>query len=193
MALDSVRMTWISPMLPLFPAFFLLFTGWMLANTFAPIAIASLYQGGDRATAIGLVLGGGGFATLVIAPIMGALADRLGRWRILILGAVLEALLWPLPAWTSSFAGFGIAWALVSGVASGVFAVSFSVLSSSAPLEIRGRVMSFAYVPVNVGFLVGAALGTLVAAGNVFVIFPITAAITALGTGALAVASRRLR
>jgi hypothetical protein len=77
-------------------------------------------------------------------------------------------------------------------VASGVFAVSFSVLSSSAALEIRGRVMSFAYVPVNVGFLVGAALGTLVTAGDVFVIFPITAAVTALGTVALMIASRRL-
>ena len=192
MALDSVRVVWRSPMLPLFPALFLLFTGWMLANTFAPIAITSLYRGDDRATAIGLVLGGGGFATLVIAPIMGALADRFGRWRILIAAAVLETLLWPLPAWASSFLAFGIAWALVSGVASGVFAVSFSVLSSSAALEIRGRVMSFAYVPVNVGFLVGAALGTLVTAGDVFVIFPITAVVTALGTVALVIASRRL-
>jgi predicted MFS family arabinose efflux permease len=77
-------------------------------------------------------------------------------------------------------------------VASGVFAVSFSVLSSSAALQIRGRVMSFAYVPVNVGFLVGAALGTLVTARDVFVIFPITAAVTALGTVALVIASRRL-
>jgi DHA1 family tetracycline resistance protein-like MFS transporter len=164
----------------------------MLANTFAPIAITSLYRGDDRATAIGLVLGGGGFATLVIAPIMGALADRFGRWRVLIVAAVLETLLWPIPAWVSSFAAFGVAWALVSGVASGVFAVSFSVLSSSAALEIRGRVMAFAYVPVNVGFLVGAALGTLVTGDDVFVIFPITAAVTALGTIALVIASRRL-
>jgi predicted MFS family arabinose efflux permease len=52
--------------------------------------------------------------------------------------------------------------------------------------------MSFAYVPVNVGFLVGAALGTLVTARDVFVIFPITAAVTALGTVALVIASRRL-
>jgi MFS family permease len=193
MALDSVRVVWSSPMLPLFPALFLLFTGWMLANTFAPIAIASLYHGEDRATAIGFVLGGGGLATLVIAPIMGALADRLGRWRVLILGAIVEALLWPLPAWMPGFLGFGIAWSLVSGVASGVFAVSFSVLSSSAPLDVRGRVMAFAYVPVNVGFLAGAALGTLVTAGDVFTIFPVTAAITALGTAALVVARRRLR
>ena len=193
MAVDSVRVVWRSPMLPLFPALFLLFTGWMLANTFAPIAIASLYRGDDRATAIGLVLGGGGVATLIIAPVMGALADRLCRWRVLVAGAVLETLLWPLPAWVSSFYAFAIAWALVSGVASGVFAVSFSVLSSSAPLAIRGRVMSFAYVPVNVGFMVGAGLGALVTAGDVFTIFPATAAITALGTGALAVASRRLR
>src|SRR4029453_9355311 len=177
----------------LFPALFLLFTGWMLANTFAPIAITSLYRGDDRATAIGLVLGGGGFATLVIAPIMGALADRFGRWRILIAAAVLETLLWPLPAGASSFLAFGIAWALVSGVASGVFAVSFSVLSSSAALEIRGRVMSFAYVPVNVGFLVGAALGTLVTAGDVFVIFPITAAPPPPGSAPPVVGERRLR
>jgi hypothetical protein len=53
--------------------------------------------------------------------------------------------------------------------------------------------MSFAYVPVNVGFMVGAGLGTLVTAGDVFTIFPVTAALTALGTGALALASRRLR
>ena len=45
---------------------------------------------------------------------------------------------------------------------------------------------------VAVGFLVGAALGTLVTARDVFVIFPITAAVTALGTVALVIASRRL-
>jgi MFS family permease len=180
-------------MLPLFPALFLLFTGWMLANTFAPIAIASLYRGADRATAVGLVLGGGGFATLIIAPVMGAIADRFGRWRVLIVAAVLETLLWPLPAFAPTFYAFGIAWALVSGVASGVFAVSFSVLSSSSRPDVRGRVMSFAYVPVNVGFMVGAGLGTLVTAADVFTIFPVTAAVTALGAGALVFASRRLR
>src|SRR5258707_13127004 len=110
MALDSVRVVWRSPMLPLFPALFLLFTGWMLANTFVPIAIASLYHGGDRATAIGLVLGGGGFATLVIAPIMGALADRLGRWRGVIPGAPPGAPLWPLPRWAARFAPVATAW-----------------------------------------------------------------------------------
>jgi len=193
MAVDAVRVVRASPMLPLFPALFLLFTGWMLANTFAPIAITSLYRGPDRATAVGLVLGGGGLATLIIAPTMGAMADRLGHWRVLIVGAVLETILWPLPAFAPTFYAFGIAWAVVSGVASAVFAVSFSVLSSSARPEIRGRVMSFAYVPINVGFMAGAALGTLVTAADVFTIFPVTAAVTALGAGALVFASRRLR
>jgi MFS family permease len=124
---------------------------------------------------------------------MGAIADRFGRWRVLIVAAVLETLLWPLPAFAPTFYAFGIAWALVSGVASGVFAVSFSVLSSSARPDVRGRVMSFAYVPVNVGFMVGAGLGTLVTAADVFTIFPVTAAVTALGAGALVFASRRLR
>jgi MFS transporter, DHA1 family, multidrug resistance protein len=193
MVIDSVRMVGASPMLPLFPGLFLLFTGWMLANTFAPIAVASLYRGTDGATAVGLVLGAGGLATLVIAPVMGAMADRLGRWRVLIVAALLETLLWPAPALAPTFHTFGIAWAVVSGVASGVFALSFSVLSGSARPDVRGRVMAFAYVPVNVGFMVGAGIGALVAPARILTIFPMTAAVTAFGAAALVLARRRLR
>lgn len=87
--------------------------------------------------------------------------------------------------------GFTLAWALLNGVASGVFVVSFSVLSESAPDSVRGRVMTFAYLPVNVGFIVGPALGSVVTRGSVFGVFPVAATFTALGIGALAFASRQ--
>jgi len=192
MAVDSVRIIGRSARLRvLFPALFLLFAGWMLAFTYAPLAIESLYQGSQPNTAIGLVLGAGGLATLVISPLVGALADRYGHWRVLMIGCVATVALWPLPAITSDLIGFGIAWAVLNGVTSGVFAISFTVLSSSAAGDVRGRVMSFAYLPINVGGFIGPAIGGLVTQSGVFTIFPVAAVVTLVGVGALVVAARQ--
>lgn len=99
--------------------------------------------------------------------------------------------LWPLPAFAQGLVAFGVLWALLNGVLSGMFAVSFSVLSESAPGNVRGRVMSFAYLPVNVALIVGPGLGSLVTQGSVLAVFPIGAAFTALGIAMLALASRK--
>jgi MFS family permease len=192
MAVDSVRVIWRSPRLrALFPALFLLFAGWMLAYTYVPLAIAALYHGKDLGTAVGLVVGAGGLTTLALGPALGALADRYGLWRVLVAGAGVEVLLWPLPALAHNLVQFALAWGVLNGVASGVFAISFSVLSTSAASEVRGRVMSFAYLPVNVGFIVGAALGSVLTRGNIFVVFPMAAVMTALGIGAVLLAERQ--
>ncbi len=122
---------------------------------------------------------------------LGTLADRHGHWRMLIVGAWVEALLWPLPALAHGLIAFAIAWALVNGVASGVFALSFSVLADSAASEVRGRVMSFAYLPVNVGFMVGPAIGSIITRSNIFAVFPLAALLTVLGIIALTLAQRR--
>ncbi len=192
MAADSVRLIFRSPRLrALFPALFVLFAGWMLAITYAPIAILSLYRGGQPGTIVGLVLGAGGLVTLVVSPIVGALADRFGHWRTLFAVAALSMVLWPLPAFAHGLVAFGVVWALLNGVLSGMFAVSFSVLSESAPGDVRGRVMSFAYLPVNVALIVGPGLGSLVTKGSVLAVFPTGAAFTALGIAMLALASRK--
>jgi MFS family permease len=191
MVAESLRLISTSPRLrALFPALFLLFGGWMLAVTYVPLAIGALYQGDAPGRAIGLVLGCGGLTTLLCTPALGGLADRYGYWRVLFLGALVEVALWPIPALTPGLVGFTLAWALLNGVASGVFAVSFSVLSASVPAGVRGRVLTFAYLPVNVGFVVGPALGGVVTRGSVFSVFPVAAACTALGVGALAFAAR---
>ena len=113
--------------------------------------------------------------------ILGALADRLGYWRVLLAGSIVTILLWPLPALTRSLIPFGIAWALINGVTSGVFSLSFAVLARSASEQERGRVMSFAYLPVNVGSFLGPALGSLITRSTVFAIFPAASIFTALG------------
>jgi predicted MFS family arabinose efflux permease len=101
--------------------------------------------------------------------------------------------LWPLPALTRNLLTFTVLWAVLNGVTSSVFSLSFNVMSSSALDEARGRVMTFAFLPVNVGFAVGPALGSLVTQTPIGLaaIYPVAGAVTALGIGVLALAYRR--
>lgn len=192
MAWAGVLIIWRSPRLrALFPALFLLFAGWTLALTYVPLAITALYRGDSPGTAIGYVLGASGLTSLVLSPIVGMLADRLGNWRVLFGGAAVAVALWPIPGLMPGLVGFGVSWALLSGVVASVFAISFSVLSDSAPGEVRGRVMSFAFLPMNVGFMVGPAIGSVITRASVFAVFPAAALITLLGLGALLIAARQ--
>lgn len=191
MAAESLRLIWGTLRLrALFGALFVLFAGWIMAVTFVPLAITQLYTGNQTGTAVGLILGAGGVIAFVLSPALGALADRFGIWRVLILGSVVAVLLWPLPALAKDLATLGIAYALVNGVTSGVFAISFTALSASASSEIRGRVMTFAYLPVNLGSMVGPAIGTLVTRSSILAVFPAAAVIMLLGVVLLIVAMR---
>lgn len=134
-------------------------------------------------------MGLGGLSGLILAAIVGALADRFGHWRVLFIGAILSVVLWPLPMFTSGLTAFTVAWVILNGVVSGVFAISFGVLSESATAAVRGRVMAFAFLPVNLGWLFGAAIGAAVTQGSVFNIFPTAAVLTAVGVGVLALAA----
>jgi MFS family permease len=192
MAAESLVIVGRSPRLrTLFPALFPLFAGWMVAFTYLPLDVAALYHGNRLGTVVGVVVGSSGLTALVLGPLMGWLADRYGHWRVLFVGGLVSLLLWPLPALTHSLVPFAITWALVDGVISGVFAISFSVLSASAASSVRARVMSFAYLPVNVGYMIGPAIGSVVAHGNLFMIFPIAAVFSALGLLVLRVAKGR--
>ncbi|HEX9012229.1 MAG TPA: MFS transporter, partial [Anaerolineaceae bacterium] len=175
MAGDSIRIILKSPRLrALFPALFVLFAGWMMALTYAPLAIDQVSQG-SSATTIGVILGAGGLVALGVSPLLGWLADRYGTWRVLLAGAGLAALLWILPALARSQTSFGIAWAAVNGVSSGVFAISFSALAQSTEPEVRGRVMSFAYLPTNLGLFLGPGIGALITHTSVLNVFPAAA------------------
>jgi DHA1 family multidrug resistance protein-like MFS transporter len=192
LAAESVHIIARSPRLrTLFPALFLLFAGWMMAFTYLPLAIQSLYHGDRPGTAVGAIIGGAGLTALVLGPLMGWLADRYGHWRILFAGGLVSLLLWPLPALTHDLVPFGVAWAALNGVVSGVFAISFSVLAASAAPSVRGRVMAFAYLPVNVGYMLGPVLGGFVIRSGLFAVFPVAALVTALGLIALRDAEMR--
>jgi DHA1 family multidrug resistance protein-like MFS transporter len=191
MALDSVALIGRSPRLrALFPALFFLFAGWMLAMTYVPLAVTALYKGEDPGTAVGLVLGAGGFIALAIGPALGAVADRTSHWRVVFVGSATCVLLWPLPALAPDLRTFTAAWMILNGITTGVFALSFSLLATSAPAGARGRVMTFAYLPINVGSMIGPAVGSTITRESIFVVFPAAAAFTLCGLVLLAVAAR---
>jgi MFS family permease len=192
MAAESINIVTRSASLrSLFPALFMLFAGWMLAMTYVPIAINELYSGLNEATVVGIVLAAGGFVALFLGPLFGSLGDRFGLWRVLFIGSVFQIALWPLLALTKGLTAFGIVYAIVNGIGSGVFSISFSVLSNSTTSDVRGRVMSFAFLPVNIGVMLGPAIGAVVTRQSVFAAFPTASILTAIGLAMLVFAHRQ--
>ena len=192
MAADSIRVAFQAGRLrTLFFALFLLYGGWMLVYSYLPVVVTSLYKGNNPATAIGYVLGAGGLLAMILAPIFGSLADRFGYWRILMIGAAFETVLWLVPYWTRSLIPFAVITCIISGLAAAVFSISFNVLSTSAPANIRGRVMSFAYLPVNLGFSFGPLLGSKLVGLNLFYIYPAAFLFTGFGLLVLNIARRQ--
>jgi DHA1 family multidrug resistance protein-like MFS transporter len=175
----------------LFLALTVLMSGWLMGSTFAPISVVARSTGQSPGSLVGLVIGAGGLAAILISPLIGALADRFGLWKVLISATLLEVVLWPIPAVMAGLVAFGIAWALLSGVASGNFAISVSALSRSTTTGTRGRVMSFAYLPVNIGSVIGPAIGSYVAVLQVDYVYPTAAAITLVGAFLLMLSSRQ--
>ena len=175
----------------IFFALFLLHAAWMLGNTYVALAVTEVYSGGDLGKVVGVVMGAAGLATLVLAPAMGAGADRIGHWRMLFLATGVQVFLWPVPMFATGVVSFTLTWAVLGGVASGVLAISFTVLSSSSPSAVRGRVMSLSSLPMIVGLMAGPAIGSVVTRCGISTVFPVAAVATALGLAALVVAERQ--
>ncbi len=194
MVIDSVLIVVRSPKVrTLFAGIFVVFLGWEGVLPYIPLAVTKLYQGTDPGTAIGIVVGVGGLATMIIGPAAGALADRFGRWRVLFIGAALAVLLLPLPIFARTIPSLTLIWGVANGVISAIFALSFTVLADSAPEETRARVMSFAYLPTNAGAAIGPALASMVAGVNLNWVFPAAALLTLPGIGVLALAYRQVQ
>lgn len=191
-ALGGVALLWRSERLRwLFIALTIVFAGWMLMFIYMPLVIGRLYTGPDLATNIGLVLGAGGLATLVFSPGIGALADRFGLIRTYFPIGALSAAAWLVPWGIRDYLPFAVTWAVANGLGSGLFSLSFNVLSRSTTDTTRARVMTFAYLPLNLGFVIGPAIGSVVASTDPFAIFPAAVVLETAGLLLVAVALRR--
>ncbi len=99
--------------------------------------------------------------------------------------------IWTAPFFTRDIFPFTVVWTVVNGLAAALFSVSFTLLSASATDETRGRVMTFAYLPANIGFVIGPGVGSVIASVDVFLVFPTAAVLTLAGLGAVMFAWRQ--
>ena len=93
----------------------------------------------------------------------GAISDRLGRKKLLILSALLFALSSILTGWAHSFATF-ITWRMLGGVAIGIASnVSPTYIAEVSPAKWRGRLVSLNQLTIVVGILAAQVVNWLIA------------------------------
>ena len=181
-ALTSLRLIVRSPALrTLFVAQMVMGIAWMGVNTYLPLRIAALGDGNDPGTLVGIVLAAGGLGTLVASPLLGALADRIGYWRMLFAGIIVLIGLWLLATVADRLLPFMLLWAALSGANAAVSSISFNILSQIVDAEARGRIMVYAYVPLNFGSFIGPLVASLVTGQSLLALFPTAAALSVLG------------
>jgi MFS family permease len=182
LAIESVKIITRSPaLLTLFVAQFAVGTGWMLVFTYAPLVVTSLYAGPDPGTTVGIVMAVGGLGTLLLGPLIGSTADRVGYWRALL--AVVTAVigLWIALTFVRDLGAFMPLWAILNGVMSSVSSLAFNIVSNVVDDDARSRIMAFAYLPLNFGSFVGPALGSAITGISLYAIFPAAAVCVAIG------------
>ena len=93
----------------------------------------------------------------------GAMSDRFGRKKLLILAAFLFAVSSVFTGWTHSFAAF-VSWRIVGGIAIGMASnVSPTYIAEVSPAALRGRLVTLNQIAVVVGLLAAQIVNWLIA------------------------------
>jgi MFS transporter, SP family, xylose:H+ symportor len=100
---------------------------------------------------------------LVGSVLSGALGDRFGRKRLLVMSAVLFAVSSVLTGWAFTFGSF-VAWRIVGGVAIGIASnVSPTYIAEVSPAPWRGRLVTLNQLTIVVGILAAQIVNWLIA------------------------------
>jgi MFS family permease len=99
---------------------------------------------------------------LVSTPFWGWVSDRVGRKPVIILTLVGSGVAWLMLGWAESIAML-MASRLVAGLMSGITAVAFAAVADSVEGPERPAIMGRIGAALSLGFILGAALGGLLA------------------------------
>lgn len=117
---------------------------------------------GASATEIGIAIAAFSLGQLVAGPLVGRLSDRFGRRRVLLWSLAISAVTHALNAFCVTPLALIIV-RLIGGLAAASFGVSFAVASDVSTPEQRTRVMAIVGSGLSLGFILGPALGGLIA------------------------------
>ena len=139
--------------------------GWLIAQIDA-LARLTGSQGNYREVLFGGVLGSlYGFLQFLSAPVWGALSDRIGRRRVLLItvaGTAFSYLLW---IFSGSFLLF-VGARLIGGGFAGNLSVATAAVADVTTRENRAKGMGLVGVAFGLGFLFGPAFGSIAALHN---------------------------
>jgi MFS transporter, DHA1 family, tetracycline resistance protein len=125
---------------------------------------------------IGLLFSSYSLAQLLFAPMLGRLSDRVGRRPVLLASIAGGAASYLLFAWASSYAVLLLArW--LSGMAAANYAIAQAYMADVSSPENRSRAMGLVGAAFGLGFVLGPALGGVLAHYGGPRLVPLTAAI----------------
>lgn len=148
-----------SPLFLMALTVFLDFTGFGLVIPLLPFWAERL---GANALGIGLILTTYALAQFLFTPLLGLLSDRYGRKRIIVISLCSEALAFALTGLASSLPMLLLA-RMIGGAGASNIGSAQAVVSDVTPPEKRAAGMGIIGAAIGLGFVVGPALGSLLA------------------------------
>lgn len=134
---------------------------------------------GDLAFAVGAIDAIYAACALIAAPLLGALSDRVGRRPVLVASLLGSAAGWAIFGLGGALWVFVLA-RIVDGLTAGDMSVAFAYLADITPAKDRAKRFGLAGAVSGVGFLVGPALGGMLAPISLTLPLFLAAAITGL-------------
>jgi len=117
---------------------------------------------GAGAVGVGLILTIYALAQFIFTPVLGTLSDRYGRRPIILASLLIEALSLALSALAGSLAILLVA-RFIGGLGASNIGSAQAVVADVTPVESRARGMGIIGAAIGLGFVVGPALGGLLA------------------------------
>lgn len=150
------------PLFALFLVVFVSMTGFGIVIPIVPFFGVHL---GASATEITYAIGAYSFGQFLAAPLWGRLSDRYGRRVILISTLGLTAVFYVVLAQAETIDEIGLT-RFMTGLVAGNIAAAFAAAADISTEETRARTMGVLGAGVGLGFIVGPAIGGLVAGGD---------------------------
>jgi MFS family permease len=176
----------------LFVVYGVVFLANQVSRPYTPVLVEGIVGfGAGLASSIGLVLGVASLVGALVAPVAGAIGDRLGFRPVLITalatGAV-ASLLMPLAGALVQLAGASL---LLGAAVATTGAMVFSLLATEVPVERRSKALNLVYLPLYLAGIIGPATGAALAA-VLGPAGPFLAGAVVFAAGALVIATRRV-
>jgi DHA1 family multidrug resistance protein-like MFS transporter len=137
-----------------------------MSRPYLPVLVETVvHPGPGLASAIGLVAGTAALAGALLAPVAGALGDRIG-FRPVLVGALIAGGIalatMPTAGPFAGTAGLAILAIVVAGCAATVSSMVFGLLATEVPADRRSQTLNLVYLPLYAAGIIGPAAGAVV-------------------------------